>query len=177
MNVEILSDTFAVRRLREDDVERIYDVCRGNKIFYEYHPPFVTRESIREDMAALPTGKGYKDKYFVGFFERDALVAVMDLILDYPREGVAFIGLFMMNSPYQNRGVGSKIIGECMNALGRAGFHGVRLGVDRGNPQSYAFWQKNGFRAVSEDKYIVMESALPPMDGKPGAPRLKGKEI
>jgi len=171
MNIETLSDAFAVRRLCEDDVERIYDVCRGNKIFYEYHPPFVTRDSIREDMAALPPGKGREDKYFVGFFARDALVAIMDLILDYPREGVAFIGLFMVNLNDQNRGVGSKIIGGCMDALRRAGFHTVRLGVDRGNPQSYAFWQKNGFRAVSEGQYIVMESALS------GAPRWEGKEI
>lgn len=162
MNVEALSDAFAVRRLSEADVERVYDVCRGNKIFYAYHPPFVTRESILEDMAALPPGKSVEDKYFVGFFARDALVAIMDLILDYPREGVAFIGLFMMDSKYQGRGVGSKIIGACMRALHRAGFHTVRLGVDRGNPQSSAFWKKNGFRAVSEDRYIVMEAALTP---------------
>ncbi len=31
-----------------------------------------------------------------------------------------------------------------------------RLGVDKGNPQSYAFWTKNNFAAMNEDEYIFM---------------------
>lgn len=160
MEIDLLSNIYDVRRLNTEDIDMIYDLSCKNKIFYQYHPPFVTKESIQEDMRALPPGKDYKDKYYVGFFENDALAAIMDLILDYPTKNIAFIGLFMMNSEYQNKGLGSKIISECAKYLKTLGFNTIRLGVDKGNPQSNAFWKKNGFVITDEDAYTVMELVL-----------------
>ena len=158
-NVEIndLSKIFHVRKLDKDDVELIYNLICKNHIFYQYHPPFVTRESILDDMEALPPGTSYDDKFYVGFFENESLVAIMDLILDYPIKEIAFIGLFMTNIQYQHKGVSSKIISEIAMYLKSLGYKKIRLGVDKGNPQSYSFWSKNNFKAISENNYILME--------------------
>lgn len=40
------------------------------------------------------------------------------------------------------------------------GYRKVHLGVDKGNPQSYAFWVKNQFSITNEDLYIIMKLAL-----------------
>ena len=160
MDINLLSKRFEVRRLDRNYVEMIYDMSYKNEIYYEYHPPFVTRESIIEDMEALPPQKNYDDKYYLGFFEDNLLVANMDLILGYPIEEIAFIGLFMTNVQYQNKGIGSNIIGDICNYLKQLGYKKVRLGVDKGNLQSYSFWSKNGFRVVFENEYIVMETTL-----------------
>ncbi|MDD6525823.1 MAG: GNAT family N-acetyltransferase [Firmicutes bacterium] len=157
MKIKDLSKTFYVRKLDKDDIELIYDLSCKNHIYYQYHPPFVTRESILDDMKALPPGKSYDDKYYIGFFENDSLVAIMDLILDYPTKGIAFIGLFMTNIQYQHKGIGSNIISEITMSLKSLGYRKIRLGVDKGNPQSYSFWSKNNFNVISEDKYILME--------------------
>ena len=157
MKIKDLSKTFYVRKLDKDDIEMIYDLSYKNHIYDQYHPPFVTRESILDDMKALPPGKSYDDKYYIGFFENDSLVAIMDLILDYPTKGIAFIGLFMTNIQYQHKGIGSNIISEITMSLKSLGYRKIRLGVDKGNPQSYSFWSKNNFNVVSEDKYILME--------------------
>ena len=157
VKIKDLSKTFYVRKLDKDDIEMIYDISYKNHIYYQYHPPFVTRESILDDMKALPPGKSYDDKYYIGFFENDSLVAIMDLILDYPTKGIAFIGLFMTNIQYQHKGIGSNIISEITMSLKSLGYRKIRLGVDKGNPQSYSFWSKNNFNVVSEDKYILME--------------------
>lgn len=157
VKIKDLSKTFYVRKLDKDDIEMIYDLSYKNHIYYQYHPPFVTRESILDDMKALPPGKSYDDKYYIGFFEKDSLVAIMDLILDYPTKGIAFIGLFMTNIQYQHKGIGSNIISEITMSLKSLGYRKIRLGVDKGNPQSYSFWSKNNFNVVSEDKYILME--------------------
>ena len=157
MKIKDLSKTFYVRKLDKDDIEMIYDLSYKNHIYYQYHPPFVTRESILDDMKALPPGKSYDDKYYIGFFENDSLVAIMDLILDYPTKGIAFIGLFMTNIQYQNKGIGSNIISEITMSLKSLGYRKIRLGVDKGNPQSYSFWSKNNFKAISENNYILME--------------------
>ena len=123
MKIEFLSSVFVVRKLHAEDVGLIYDLCCKNEIFYQYHPPFVTKESIKEDMRALRPDKEYKDKYYIGFFDNETLVAIMDLVLDYPAENIAFGGLFMMNSEYQRKGVGSKILFRFMNGSDNRAYH------------------------------------------------------
>ena len=157
-----LSKRYAVRKLTTDDVGAVYELCRKNPLFYEYHPPFVTVGSVIEDMTILPPNKTPADKYYVGFWNGEALIAVMDIIDGYPRDGIAFIGFFMTDISVQGRGVGSEIISECVSYLKECGFKRIRLGVDRSNPQSNHFWRKNRF-TVDESyvgKLIVMEREI-----------------
>ena len=160
MDIELLSKKYVARRLDINDVDAVYDMSCKNKIFYKYHPPFVTKQSIVEDMEALPPNKSYDDKYYIGFFENNTLVANMDLILGYPTEEIAFIGLLMTNVLYQNKGVGSQIIRDVCTYLKLLGYKKVRIGVDKENPQSNSFWNKNGFCIIAENEYYVMELVL-----------------
>lgn len=57
MNLDFLSKSYAVRRLGDDDIAILFDLMKKNMVFYRFHPPFVTRESILEDMNALPPQK------------------------------------------------------------------------------------------------------------------------
>ena len=149
-----------MRILDRNDVDFIYAMSCEYKIYYQYHPPFVTKESIIEDMKALPPNKGYDNKYYIVFFEEDSLSANMDSILGYPTDEITFIGLFMTNVHHQNKGVGSKIIQDVCNYLKQLGYKKVRIGVDKENPQSNSFWKKNGFYLISTKEYKVMELTL-----------------
>jgi len=161
MKIESISSRFQVRTLGTDDLDSIYSLSCENETFYRYHPPFVTKESILEDMLALPSGKSYDDKFYIGYFNEDQLIALMDLILDYPSDGTAFIGLFMMKKEFQGKGIGSSIISECISCLRKEGFISVQLGTDKENPQSNAFWSKNHFSKISEqNEYIIRERML-----------------
>ncbi len=148
IDIEALSSKYTVRRLSVDDLERIHTLSLGNPLFFQYCPPFVTRESILADMRALPPGITPDDKYYVGFFQDDKLIAVMDLITNYPDTHTVFIGLFMMEKSEQGRGIGSGIVSECAHFFKSVGSHYIRLGFAKGNPQSEAFWRKNGFEPV-----------------------------
>lgn len=108
-------------------------------------------------MRALPPGVTYEAKYYVGYFNGNDLVAILDLITGWPEETTVMIGLFMVDSRYQGKGTGTAIIDELIPVLGNNGFQKARIGVDRGNPQSYAFWKKNQFTTVSQNTYMVME--------------------
>ena len=66
----------------------------------------------------------------------------------------------MMDVNYQNKGLGSKVIGEVLSYLKSENYENIRLGVDKGNPQSYSFWDKNGFVTVGENQYIIMEQII-----------------
>lgn len=166
MEVQHLSSQYRIRDLLPAEAEMVYEVLKKNTIFYKYHPPMVTVESILEDMKALPPNKGYEDKHYVGFFREDTLVAVMDLIEHYPQHGTAWLGFFAMNSNLQGQGIGTAIISDSVAYLAQEGFEKVRLGIDKGNPQSKAFWTKNGFKLTGEEwpnefsSYYMMERKL-----------------
>lgn len=160
LNLELISKKYVTRRLGETDVTVVVDVCKENPLFYQHCPPFVTEDSIRADMFALPPRMTMEDKYYLGFFEGDTLVAVMDLILGFPKEEIAFVGFFMMNKAMQGKGLGTALLEEVCAHLKESGFKYVRLGFAKGNPQSEHFWLKNGFRRtdveVQNEGYVVV---------------------
>ena len=166
MNVSKLSSQYAVRKLTVDDVEDIYELSMENPTYYQYCPPLVTEESILEDMKALPPKTTYKDKFYIGFFKKEKLVAIMDLILHYPDEDTVFVGLFMISKREQGKGIGSHIVGECISYIRSQGYHSVRLGFAKGNLQSERFWKKNGFVPTGIEKdngsytVVVMEKTV-----------------
>ena len=57
MEILHLSKQYSVRDVLPQDAEMVYEVLKKNTIFYKYHPPMVTVESILEDMEALPPNK------------------------------------------------------------------------------------------------------------------------
>lgn len=69
MNYINFSKSYHVRMLIERDIPLILRLCEKNEQFYEHCPPFVTAESIRDDMCALPQRKmdEPQDKYDLGF--------------------------------------------------------------------------------------------------------------
>ena len=162
LNAAAFSQHLSVRPLTEADLPSALRLATGNPLFYRYHPPLPTLESLRADLAALPPGKTPADKYFVGYFDGETLIALLDLIADYPSPGTAHIGFFMLRAAEQGKGLGSALVQELLRALSLAGFQTVRLGTDIGNPQSAAFWTRNGFaRTGQTGRYILRERSLP----------------
>ena len=150
LDISRLSARYDARRLDDAHADEILALCRGNAQFYEYCQAEPTREQVLNDLRIAPPGIGPADKYYVGFYRSEALVAVMDLIDGYPDPQTAFIGFFMMNAKYQGQGIGSAVVGEAAAHLKSIGIQTIRLAIDKGNPQSTHFWRKNGFRVVKE---------------------------
>ena len=150
MDISALSRRYRVRRMDDSDADSILELCRGNTQYYLYCQAEPSREQILSDLHITPPGIDPSDKYYVGFYQGNALVAVMDLIDGYPAPGIAFIGFFMMRKEFQGNQVGSAIIRETAAYLKTLGMTAIRLGIDKGNPQSTHFWKKNGFVVKEE---------------------------
>ena len=95
MNIDCFSEKYTVRRLADEDIGKVLELCKRNPLYYKHCPPEVTRESIAEDMRNLPPKKNVQDKYYLGYFQGKDLVAVMDFIDKYPNDETVFIGFFM----------------------------------------------------------------------------------
>ena len=83
MDITKFSNQFQVRRLDQNDIETVFALCSRNSLYYHYCPPSVTRQSIIEDMKALPPDKDLADKYYLGYFSGKKLIAVMDFIASF----------------------------------------------------------------------------------------------
>ena len=103
-------------------------LCGKNHLYYQHCPPYVTRKSIESDMMALPDNVDFRDKYYVGYFKNEKLIAVLDLIDGYPKKDIVFIGFFMMDISIQKSGIGSAIVNELIKYLTTLKYKEVRLG-------------------------------------------------
>lgn len=150
LNIKNMSKTYKVEKLKENDIESIYRLCQGNTLYYHYCQAEISREQILSDLCLRPEGVNEYNKYYLGFFEDELLVAVLDILDGYPDEETCFIGFFMVNILYQGQGIGSEIIGSVLAYVKKIGKAKVRLGIDKENPQSKAFWKKNDFKIIKE---------------------------
>ncbi|WP_022764754.1 GNAT family N-acetyltransferase [Butyrivibrio sp. XPD2006] len=157
-----LTNNFNIRKISEEDIPEVYNLCSKNSLYYQYCPPFVSYSSIRSDMEALPPGKTHEDKCYVGYYENGKLIAVMDMILGYPDSDTKYIGFFMTDVAEQGKGLGSIIIKDFCASSCIEGFANICLGWVKGNPQAEHFWHKNGFRETGKvyemDDYSVVEA-------------------
>ena len=161
IDIPSLSRQYDVRRLSDSDADAVLALCEGNELFYRYCAAEPTREQVLSDMHITPPGIDESHKHYVGFYQGDVLVAVMDLIDGYPEGDIAYIGFFMMNIAFQGRQLGSALIREIKDFLKQNGLRAVRLAIDKANPQSNHFWKKNGFEVIREvprDEWTVLEA-------------------
>jgi RimJ/RimL family protein N-acetyltransferase len=145
MDIKLLSSKYKIRVLNKEDVSIIYSLLSENTEFFRHCPPFVTYDSIISDMHALPPKKTMDDKYYIGYFLEDELVAVMDLIDNCPKKDSVFIGFFMVKKSLHRNGVGKSIINELIRYLNSMNYKEVRLGCIESNIVAYKFWSNLGF--------------------------------
>ena len=96
----------------------------------------------------------------------DAINVLEVLKIKYPNDETVFIGFFMMNSRYQQKGIGSRMIWELSRYMKQLGYRYIRLGYVKGNRQSRGFWEKNEFSetgaVLHQERYdvVVMQRAM-----------------
>lgn len=160
MNINEFSKDYSVRKLTSIDVQLIYDLMIKNEYFFTKVPPVPTIESINEDLTSLPKNIPMSNKYYIGYFKDDKLIAIMDLIIDYPFNNEAFIGLFMLDIEHHHKKIGTNIIKDLFAYLKTQGIIDVALGVVRDNEVGYNFWTKMGFFytgiSSNEENYVIM---------------------
>ena len=155
IDISKLSVQYDIRRLNDSDADELLDFCKENELYYKYCGAEASKEQILNDMHITPPGVTISDKYYVGFFQNEELVAVMDLIDGYPGPDICYIGFFMMNASFQGKNIGTGIIQDVFAYLKQLKKTSVRLAIAEDNPQANHFWEKNGF--------IVIDKV--PMDG------------
>ena len=152
LNIQALATDYDVHRISEEDISDVYRLCKANTKYYEYMRTVPTVESLTDVISNLPDGKDDEnDKFFVGFYEGDRLIAIMDLITGYPENDDAFIGWFMVDAELQGQGIGSRIFADVRAAMKAQGYDYLSLCCVKDNSDSLEFWKAQGFRPDGEE--------------------------
>jgi len=152
LDIDALSTSHEVRRITEADISEVYNLCKSNQKYYATLSTAPTVESLTEIISQIPEGAGTEDKHFVGFYQDDCLVSVLDLITGYPEKDDAFIGWFMVDGHLQRQGIGSQIFADVRAAMTGQGYDYLSLSCEKENTEAIAFWQAQGFKAAAEDE-------------------------
>lgn len=153
---------YVVKGLTEKDIPAVLALYFGNPEYFRHCPPSPTSETVKEDMKVFPPAASEKDKHFIGFFEGNELIAVMDIIENYPDNETVFIGLFMVEKGRQKTGIGTSVVSEFFRSAKAAKYKKVRLGYVKTNLSARDFWKKQGFyetgKEVPGEFYTVVEA-------------------
>ena len=162
INFENIFAPYKARKLTEADIPDILNLYSENTEYFMHCPPSPNLETVKEDMVALPPEKEAADKYFIGIFDNNFLVAVMDLIDRYPDNRTAFIGLFMVSKTCQRKGIGTYIVKALSQMLRTERYVRIRLGYVKTNLSARSFWLKQGFQPTGAESvreyYTVIEA-------------------
>lgn len=146
-----------------DDIQRLM----LENTYYSEHVPGVspTKEACEEDIRITPPGILREKKTYAVFYKKGKCTAILDFIEDYPAGNMGWIGLFMLSSDCQRKGIGSKLLRHIVKAAGAVGMTGLRLGCYESNEIGLAFWKSQGFTMIDSVKgegksILIMEKNL-----------------
>ena len=116
-----------------------------------------------------PTKDPLKDKFVLGFYEDERLMGVIDLIQNYPENGVWTIGYLLIHPEFRSLKWGQNIIENLAITVRKFEGKKLRCSVQKQNPRALNFWKKCGFDIVdtitellgfSENETDVLERKL-----------------
>ena len=149
--IRSLSTDYEARRITEEDIADVYHLCRSNSRYYRSIGQRPSKQRLTEVISEVPDSAPDAQKLFVGFYDRDRLLAILDLITGYPEKSSAFIGWFMVDADCHRRGIGSQLFADIRATLKAQGFTALSLQCPTAGEEALTFWESQGFtRADAE---------------------------
>lgn len=148
--LELNLKNYAIRKLVSADVKKLQQLCERCHDYYEICEGRIPNGNDGIDiLQELPPNKNIKDKYVLGVFAgEENLVAVIDLIKDYPEAGEWIIGLMMIEPGERGKGLGRRLHEFLVEKILTEGHRKLRIGVVEDNKKGFAFWKSLGYYEV-----------------------------
>lgn len=153
-------DIIYITKSNYEDIWEVYDT--NPKYFIATGGKVAEKTGILESIDQTPQGFDASNKHFFGIWQNGQPVAVVDLLLGYPRQDCLWIGLLLVHSDFHGKGAGSFIVKSIIQASEKAGFKEISLGVMEGNGSVVLFWEKMDFIHIrtSDDILVFSRSVV-----------------
>lgn len=125
-------------------VSELYERCADYLTLEQGRPP--DDNLAREFFTDGPPGGHPIERIMKrGLFSGGQLVALGDLILEYPTSTAAFIGLLLLDPAVRGSGLGVTFLRYLEDQARMHGASSLYLAVLDENPRARAFWEREGF--------------------------------
>ena len=136
------------KRLDRSDDAAIATLCRQCSAFFTLVAGDATAdERARVLLESRPPTVALAHKHLIGLERDGALVAIVDLLEDYPEPREWYVGLLLVIPDERARGVGTAVWSALEGWIRAEGGLHVRLIVQEQNPPGALFWRAVGFTA------------------------------
>lgn len=142
---------FRLVPLGEEDLPRLTDLCAASAAFFDLiAAPGSAAERAIEILGPLPASVARGTKHVLGVARDGDLVAVVELVEDYPAAAEWFLGLLLVHPDARRSGLGSAVWEHLRLWIqGRRGTT-IRLLVQKTNPDARRFWERCDFACTGE---------------------------
>lgn len=139
-------DDFEVKPFQKEDSELLWYLFQECSDFFLLVDKRLPRKSdVSGFLIHTPENKDISDKTILGVYKNNTLYGVIDLIKDYPSNGVWFFSLLLLSPKIRKQGLGEKIYTNLKSVLVKKGATRVMISVAKQNIYAKAFWTKLGF--------------------------------
>ncbi len=151
MAFTVPSHSLEIRPVVHEELDAVLGVYRQCEDFLALGPvAAASMEMVLKDMELSRAENGL----FCGIFTAGrAMIGVLDYVPgNYCGESrTAYIELLMLAAPHRGRGIGRSVL-EALEDKVRGNVDVIRLEVQVNNPEALKFWERSGFRIISEPR-------------------------
>jgi ribosomal protein S18 acetylase RimI-like enzyme len=153
ISVNIRDSSLEICPVTRDKLEAVLEVYEHSEDFLALGPvATASMEMVLKDIEISKNEGGI----FCGIRTADGkMIGVVDYVPNnYQGDPqAAYLSLLMIASPFRNQGIGKAVVDAVENEIRKdAQVTVILAGVQVNNPQAVRFWQRNGYRIVSEPK-------------------------
>jgi ribosomal protein S18 acetylase RimI-like enzyme len=161
MKTRIADCLLEIHPITQYDLEAVLHVYQQCEDFLALGPvPTASMEMVLKDIEISKDEGGV----FCGIYTTDGkMVGVIDYVPDYYKGEpfTAFLELLMIAAPFRKHGVGKAVV-KAFEVEIRKNVRVCKIlsGVQVNNPQAVQFWQRNGYRIVSEPELLPDQTTV-----------------
>lgn len=125
------------------DVTEVFE--HSQNYFYSVYGRNFKTSDIDELFNDVPKNKSLEDKLVFGIYENDLCIGLIDLLRNYHRDKIWFIGLFIIHEAFHRKGYGKRAHQWIKEYVKSSGGYVLRLAVVDDNQKGLKFWTEQGY--------------------------------
>lgn len=149
IQIDVGNQSYHTRLLGPPDLGRVQELFEASSEYFRAftgQPP--ARDEARRAFVAGPPSKSVNDKSVLGVFSSaEVLLAVADVIRDWPAEATWSVGMLLVHPDHRRQGLGSSFARELERWAVAHGARKIRTAVPSGNEEAVAFLRGLHYRA------------------------------
>lgn len=109
--ISIFSAPYLVQELTENDLSQMLELEKSQSTYLKLQgKQNLTIEEIKSDLTSIPLSVKSEQKWTLGFFKADKLVAMIDFLTDYPEVQSVWIGLLLVSKNEEQQGIATHLL-------------------------------------------------------------------